>query len=205
MAEGLDKNSWFWIDSQDEFEQLVQQWSASDEIALDTEFHREKTYYPRLALLQVGWAGKVALIDPIKIDLAPLKQLFACPVLVILHAGIQDLEILSRVVGAVPAKIFDTQLAAGFIGYSNPSLALLSERILAVALPKGDRLTDWTKRPLSQSQLRYAASDVSNLIELKHVIEQDLIRMNRLDWALDESRILLERDRSQVPLERAPI
>lgn len=203
MAEGLDKNSWFWIDSQDEFEQLVQQWSASDEIALDTEFHREKTYYPRLALLQVGWAGKVALIDPIKIDLAPLKQLFSCPVLVVLHAGIQDLEILSRVVGAVPAKIFDTQLAAGFIGYSNPSLALLSERILGIALPKGDRLTDWTKRPLSQSQLRYAASDVSNLIELKHVIEQDLIRMNRLDWALDESRILLERDRSQVPLERA--
>ena len=104
MAEGLDKNSWFWIDSQDEFDQLVQQWSASDEIALDTEFHREKTYYPRLALLQVGWAGKVALIDPIKIDLAPLKQLFACPVLVILHAGIQDLEILSRVICAIHPK-----------------------------------------------------------------------------------------------------
>lgn len=203
MAEGLDNNSWFWVDRQDEFEQLIQRWSDSDEIALDTEFHREKTYYPRLALLQVGWADEVALIDPIKVDLAPLSKLFSSSVLVVLHAGIQDLEILSRVVGSVPAKIFDTQLAAGFIGYSNPSLSLLSERILGIALPKGDRLTDWTKRPLSQSQLRYAASDVSNLIELKHVIEQELIRMDRLEWALDESRILLEKDRSQVPVERA--
>lgn len=203
MAEGLDNNSWFWVDRQDEFEQLIQRWSDSDEIALDTEFHREKTYYPRLALLQVGWADEVALIDPIKVDLAPLSKLFSSSVLVVLHAGIQDLEILSRVVGSVPAKIFDTQLAAGFIGYSNPSLSLLSERILGIALPKGDRLTDWTKRPLSQSQLRYAASDVSNLIELKHVIEQELVRMDRLEWALDESRILLEKDRSQVPVERA--
>lgn len=200
---GIDKShDWIWIDGNDDLRKLVLELVEVEEIALDTEFHREKTYFPRLALMQIAWNGKTALLDPFSLDLTELAQLFQSPVTIVFHAGTQDLEILHRVVGCLPVSIFDTQLAAGFIGFSNPSLALLSERLLGISVPKGDRLTDWTKRPLVESQLRYAASDVSNLLDLKAEIERQLAEMGRTEWAWDESKILLEKDRQGVPLER---
>lgn len=198
-----EKMFWMWIDQQSEFEDLIHQLLDVGEVALDTEFHRERTYYPKLALLQLGWKDGVALIDPLKVDLRPLAEVFDQDSTFVIHAGTQDLEILQRIVGTVPNTIFDTQIAAGFIGFSNPSLALLSERLLGLNLPKGDRLTDWTKRPLSDSQLRYAASDVSHLLDLKAVIVDELQNLGRLEWAIDESQILLEKDRKGLPVERA--
>ncbi|TAN24821.1 MAG: hypothetical protein EPN30_06355 [Actinomycetota bacterium] len=193
---------WTWIDNQSRLEDLTEEFGKAGEIALDTEFHREKTYYPKLALVQIGWDDKVALLDPFALDLTALSSVFSGPVTVVLHAGTQDLEILSRIVGNLPQSIFDTQLAAGFVGFSNPSLALLSERLLGIAIPKGDRLTDWTKRPLSEGQLRYAASDVANLLSLKSEIEDQLAAMGRLEWAWDESKVLLNKDRRGTPIER---
>ncbi len=197
-----EEKGWIWIDSQPRLEELVEELRNVGEFALDTEFHREKTYYPKLALVQIGWVDKVALLDPFALDLTALNVVFSGPATVVLHAGTQDLEILSRIVGTLPQSIFDTQLAAGFIGFSNPSLALLSERLLGIGLPKGDRLTDWTKRPLSEGQLRYAASDVANLLSLKSEIESQLAVMGRLDWAWDESKVLLNKDRRGMPIER---
>ncbi len=194
---------WIWIDSQDSLNELISELCSASEIALDTEFHRERTYYAKLALVQVAWNGKIALIDPFPLDLTELRAVFAGPATVILHAGTQDLEILARVVGLLPQSMFDTQLAAGFIGFSNPSLVSLTERLLGITLPKGDRLTDWTKRPLKESQLSYAASDVAHLVDLKAVIELQLSKMGRLKWAWDESRLLLDKDRTAAPPERA--
>ncbi len=198
-----EAKDWVWIDRQESFDEVVSELRQSAEIALDTEFHRERTYFAKLALIQIAWKDHVALIDPFGLDLTVMRSVFEMPVTVILHAGVQDLEILSRAVGLLPPSIFDTQIAAGFIGFSNPSLMLLGERLLGLTLPKGDRLTDWTKRPLSEGQLRYAASDVSHLAELKKTIESRLKQMGRLEWAWDESHVLLERDRSSVPIERA--
>lgn len=203
MSQSVEDAAWHWIETQDEFRWLLAQLVLCSEIALDTEFHREKTYYPKLALLQIGWSGGVALIDPFLVDLSQLKEVFSSPVEVVLHAGTQDLDILARTVGGLPQSIFDTQIAAGFVGFSNPSLAALTERILGLNLPKGDRLTDWTRRPLSDGQLRYAAADVAHLVELKNQIEKQLEEMDRLEWARDESRLLLARDRSESPPERA--
>ena len=194
---------WTWVDTQKGLDEFVTELCNVTEIALDTEFHRERTYYAKLALVQICWKDKVALIDPFPLDLSSFRAVFSRPITVILHAGTQDLEILSRAVGMLPQLIFDTQLAAGFVGFSNPSLALLSERLLGISLPKGDRLTDWTKRPLTDSQLRYASSDVVHLVALKAEIERRLSAMGRLEWAWDESKILLEKDRRGVPVEQA--
>lgn len=203
MLDKNDNNSWKWIDNQAEAEQLVPQLIAAGEVALDTEFHRERTYYPRLALVQIAWNNNIALLDPFALDLRVLAPVFEAEVTVVFHAGTQDLDILDRTVGVLPRTIFDTQLAAGFIGFSNPSLALVSEKLMGIHVPKGDRLTDWTKRPLSESQLRYAAADVANLLEIKRIIEEQLTTMNRLGWARDESTILLNKDRKDLPPERA--
>jgi len=163
--------------------------------AFDTEFHREKTYYPRLALLQVAWSGGTALVDPLAIDVARFAEALTSGAVVVAHAADQDLEVLDRACEAAPAVLFDTQLAAGFLGQSTPSLASLVERELGLTLPKGDRLTDWSRRPLSAGQLSYAASDVDHLLELQDRIVANLEARGRAGWAEDECRRLLERPR----------
>ena len=110
--------------------------------SLDTEFHRERTYFPRLALVQLQWGNNNVLIDPLAVDPRGLGDLLRGPGLALLHASQQDLEVMRYAVGEVPSRMFDTQLAAGFIGYSTPSLAALVQSQLKVMLSKGDRMTD---------------------------------------------------------------
>ena len=102
------------------------------------------------------------------------------------HAADQDLAILARACGRLPTQLFDTQVAAGFIGMGAPSLASLVERLLDVRLTKGDRLTDWTRRPLHADQRVYAAADVEHLLALHDVLVARLEPMGRLEWATDE-------------------
>lgn len=185
-----------WVDDQGRFEAVVCEASAAEAYAVDTEFHRERTYYPQLALVQLGWPGGLALIDPFAIDLAPLSALLQGPGLAVLHAADQDLEVLDTACGAIPTRLFDTQLAAGFIGMSSPSLVNLVERLLGHRLPKGDRLTDWTRRPLTAEQQAYAASDVDHLLELRDLLAARLEERGRLGWAEQECEALLRRSRS---------
>jgi ribonuclease D len=175
-----------WIDQRDDLAGLVDTLSDVETFALDTEFHRERSYYPHLALVQVGWPTGVALIDPLALDLRPLAQCFRGHALVIAHAAAQDLEVLDRACGAVPVRLFDTQIAAGFLGFSSPSLSALAQRILGIHLPKGDRLTDWRQRPLTDAQVAYAASDVAHLLELAAIITDQLNAAGRLEWAAQE-------------------
>lgn len=168
---------------------------GEDVYALDTEFHRERTYFPKLALLQLAWADEVVLVDPVAVDIAPLAEVLDSPAVAVLHAATQDLEVLELACGTVPSNLFDTQLAAGFCGLGQPSLSDLHDRILGVRIPKGDRLTDWLRRPLSDDQLRYAASDVANLLELHRRLVADLEKRRRLAWVEEECELLRVRSR----------
>jgi ribonuclease D len=183
------------IDDQADLVQLLEELAGVRRYALDTEFHRERTYYPRLALIQLAWDRGVALIDPLAVDVTPLGGLLGRDALAVLHAADQDLEVLERACGVVPGRIFDTQIAAGFLGHGTPSLQTVTERVLQLRLPKGDRLTDWSRRPLTDTQLSYAASDVSHLLALADALVGDLDARGRLEWAEQECADLLRRER----------
>ncbi len=192
------------VTTNDGLASLIDRLEASPEYALDTEFHRERTYWPRLALVQVAWRGQpddqhhVALIDPLAVDPAPLARVLSGPAVMVAHAATQDLEVLARACGVQPAKLFDTQVAAGFLGYGSASLASLAERFVRVRLTKGDRLTDWSRRPLKPSQISYAASDVAHLLALADAISAQLTARGRLGWAEEECAALLARPQNST-------
>jgi ribonuclease D len=189
--------------AQEEFEALVDELSEADEIAVDTEFHRERSYWPQLALVQLAAPGHLLLIDPLAVDVSGLARVFSSGVVVVMHAADHDLELLERACGALPERLFDTQLAAGFIGFSSPSLLTLVESMLGVRLKKGNQLTDWMRRPLSSEQVSYAAADVAWLLDLKAAVSTRLAAVGRLDWAEQECALLLAKDRSGVVPEQA--
>lgn len=166
-------------------EQVVQSALRAPLYAIDTEFHRERTYFPRLALVQLQWGSDNVLIDPLAVDPRGLAPLLQGPGLAVVHAAAQDLEVLRYACGTVPSQMFDTQIAAGFIGYRTPSLATLTQSLLKVALSKGDRMTDWLRRPLTKSQSDYARSDVAYLEQLHQRITDRLAELNRLSWAAE--------------------
>ena len=181
---------------------VVEQLLSQERYALDTEFHRERTYWPKVALVQIAWPGELVLIDPLEVDLAPLRAVMESDALAVLHAASQDLEVLELSTGAVPNRLFDTQIAAGFLGMSTPSLASLHERELGIQLPKGNRLTDWLERPLKDAQRDYAAADVDRLLDIHDRLVAQLVELGRLPWAQEECEIMRSRDRGpRDPLE----
>lgn len=107
-----------------------------------------------------------------------------------MHAAGQDMEVLDRACGAAPTRLFDTQVAAGFLGFSSPALGTLVARVLGLTLPKADRLTDWLRRPLRPEQLTYAAADVAHLLELHALLAAELATLGRLAWAEEECELL---------------
>ncbi len=180
-----------WIDRQDELDQLVDTLLACPRYALDTEFHRERTYFPKLALVQFAWLDEslgqqVALVDPLSVDVHALAPLLTSDVLCVIHAAQQDLDVLTHSAGAIPARMFDTQIAAGFAGYGTPSLVSLLQGEIGVSPPKGDRLTDWLRRPLSDDQMQYAAVDVEFLLEVHDLLAAKLAVAGRTAW-VDEA------------------
>ncbi len=186
-----------WVRTAEELQDLVDELLGEEAYAIDTEFLRERTYYPQLALVQIGWGDRVAIIDPLVVDIGPFRQLLESDVLAVFHAADQDLEVLDLACGAIPRRLYDTQLAAGFVGFSTPSLSTLVERLVGVKLSKGDRLTDWTKRPLTEAQVRYAASDVVHLLEIRRLLNAELDASGRTDWVAEENEIMRTRSRGQ--------
>ncbi len=172
-----------WVADAASLDAVIEELLPEPRYAVDTEFHRERTYYPKLALLQVGWSGGIALIDPLAVDVAPFARVLAGEGLALFHAAQQDLEVLQRATGILPRRMFDTQVAAGFLGYSTPSLATLVAGELKEHLPKGDRLTDWLARPLTEDQKTYAAADVAHLPALHDMLNAQLVAEGREAWA----------------------
>jgi ribonuclease D len=187
----------------DGLEALCDDVAGEEYYAIDTEFHTEKTYWPKLALIQLGWADRVALVDPLAVDPAPLSRLFAGPGTAVAHAAGQDLDILQTACGVAPATVFDTQVAAGFLGMSTPSLARLVEAVLGITLPKTDQLSDWLYRPIPPGQLAYAAGDVEHLLAIRSAMVVQLEERGRLDWAIEECALALPGRRGAVVPEQA--
>jgi ribonuclease D len=192
-----------WIDSNEALADFVRQGLLEDTYYLDTEFHREKTYYPQLALVQIALKSTIGVIDPLRVDMDVLRPLLEGPGLCVLHAAQQDLDVLAQSCGFIPSRILDTQLCAGFMGYTQPSLASLLQSFLKVTVPKGDRLTDWLRRPLTNDQLNYAASDVAYLEELSALIFTELQQRGRMVWAAEACEELRVRPTGPNPPEDA--
>ena len=175
--------------------QALERLAPGDFVALDTEFMRESTYFPKLCLIQAANAGACAVLDPLTLpELAPLWQFLGDRArFKVLHAARQDLEVLATATRdtAVPGPIFDTQIAAALLGY--PAQigygSLVAER-LGHTLAKGHTRTDWTRRPLAPEQLQYAEDDVRYLVPLYLDLRTALQAAGRLDWLYEETREL---------------
>jgi ribonuclease D len=191
------------VASDDALENLIDEVLLEERYALDTEFHRERTYFPRLALVQLAWAGGIAIVDPLACDPAGLRRLLLSDRLAVVHAAQQDLDVLTHACSAVPTRLIDTQLLAGFLGYSTPSLSALVNGELGIALAKGDRLTDWLARPLTEGQLAYAASDVEHLLDLYDRLATQLAALGRDGWAYEACEELRTRPVGPMPLDDA--
>ncbi len=189
-----DLTNYQWIDDDRRLVEVCESIASAERVAIDTEFHRERTYFPELALVQIAAPSGVYLIDPLACDVSPLAEVFARSTITWLaHASQQDLEVLEIATGSTPSTIFDTQIAAGFIGMSTPSLASLVSSKLGINLSKGDRLTDWMRRPLTPAQCTYAANDVIHLDEVYALITKELEELERLEWAIEACREALGR------------
>jgi ribonuclease D len=143
------------------------------------------------------------MVDPQAVDLAPFADLLRSPAVLVAHACEQDLEVLLQACGQVPGRLWDTQVAAGFTGSASSSLAALSKRYLGIEVVKGNRLTDWSRRPLTDGQLAYAAADVERLLDLADAIAADLDGRDRRAWADEECEILRTRPHGPVDLDQA--
>ena len=182
-----------WIEDDFALNEIIDEILLQPRYAIDTEFHREKTYYPKLALVQLKWGEKTALVDPLAVDPRGLARLFESEILAVFHAAQQDLEVLRHASLVAPKNIFDSQIAAGFLGYSTPSLATLVQAIKKIALSKGDRLTDWLRRPLTTAQCVYAADDVAHLLDLHDELSSQLNELGRTVWVADACNDLVAR------------
>lgn len=183
------------ITTDEQLQAFVDRASASEVVAVDTEFMREKVYHPQLCLLQLGTDREQVAVDPFLVrDPAPLVRLFTNPfVTKVFHACSQDIEVILRWCGVAPWPLFDTQVALSYvsdrvqIGYG-----ALVEEYCRVSLPKAESLTDWSRRPLDDAQIAYALDDVRYLPGIWRTMRAQLQERGRLDWVEPEFRRLAD-------------
>jgi len=183
------------IDTADALAELIEHLRAAGSFAYDSEFIGELTYIPKLCLIQVASAQRVALIDPlVGLDLQPFWELVCDPsVEKIVHAGQQDIEPVYRNAGCRAANVFDTQICAGFIGLAYPvALSKLVLELVSAKLGKGLTFTHWDQRPLTSMQLRYAADDVRYLVAVRDLIGKRLDALGHSAWAKEECDTLCD-------------
>lgn len=177
------------ITEQKALDALCQRLRAAGRFAFDTEFIRDDTYDAALCLIQVADGDEVTLIDPAAdVDVAPFWALVTDPALTkVVHAGKEDFDICARRTGQAPRHIFDVQIAAGFVGEGYPlSLSRLMSMVLNKRIAKGQTLTDWLRRPLTEEQLRYAVEDVAFLMRAYEKLSAEIDALGRTAWAREE-------------------
>lgn len=188
-------SEYIFMDRPDEAATLAREWAGVDRLAIDTEFLRESTYRARLCLMQVSDGERVVCLDMLALDgPGPFGELLADPaVRKVFHSARQDLEVLNEHLGVVPGPVWDTQVAAAMLGYPDQvGYTQLTGAELGVTLPKDHARTDWSRRPLSDEQLNYAAADVLWLLPLADRLGAELERLGRRQWAEDESSALCD-------------
>ncbi|MGA4635211.1 ribonuclease D [Pseudomonas solani] len=189
-----------WIRDDAELASHCARWRNLSFVALDTEFMRVDTFYPKAGLVQVGDGESAWLIDPLLIkDWRPFAELLEDPAVTkVLHACSEDLEVFLRLTGSLPLPLLDTQLAAGYlgIGYSM-GYSRLVQAVLGIDLPKDETRSDWLQRPLTEMQERYAAEDAIHLAEIYRIIDERLDATKRA-WVLEDGAELVANLRREV-------
>lgn len=177
------------ITEPDALSRAAERWASSPFLALDTEFVRVDTYYPKLCLVQVRDEREAALVDTTALPTldALLDVLYAPDRVKLFHAAGQDLEILVRLRGAVPQPLFDSQIAATLLGIGDQiGYAGLIEKRLGITLDKSLSRTDWSRRPLRPAELDYAAADVEHLAEIYPALQAELAERGRVGWLAED-------------------
>ncbi|HEX5421755.1 MAG TPA: ribonuclease D, partial [Gammaproteobacteria bacterium] len=191
------------IAEQETLEELIEAAAAAELVAVDTEFVRESTYYPKLCLLQAATTDFAACVDCLApIELEPLFARLAAPGCVwVLHSARQDLEVIEHYARMRPARLIDTQIASALIGRA-PQIGLqeLLAETLGIELGKDFTRTDWSRRPLPEGALRYALDDVAHLLPLWKRLEHKLAELGRLEWLQEDCARLLEETANGDPL-----
>lgn len=199
-------NNSLFIDNSPALQELCGRLQGADWLAVDTEFLRESTYFPKLCLIQIATPQLVACIDPLPLtDIEPLLELlYDSAITKVMHAARQDLEIFYHLRGGLPQPVFDTQLAAPLLGYPEQAgYATLVEALLGVHLSKSHTRADWSHRPLSAAQLQYAADDVRYLAQLYPLLRAKLETLGRLSWLDDDFAALTDPAQYDRPPEQA--
>jgi ribonuclease D len=170
--------------------------AGADYVTVDTEFIRDNTYWPQLCLIQIAGSEQAAVIDPLApgLDLSPVLGLLADHrVLKVFHAARQDVEIFYHLSGKVPEPIFDTQVAAMVCGFGEQaSFENLAQKLAGIAIDKSSRFTDWSHRPLSERQIRYALDDVVHLRPIYERLDRQLDQNGRAPWLTEEMAVLTD-------------
>jgi ribonuclease D len=185
-------------------DELCARIAASDRVGLDTEFHTERSYAPQLMVVQIAFEDGVAIVDPLAAgDLAPLADALREP-LVVGHALSGDLRILQDRFERLPRAVFDTQIAAAFLGYGmQVSLTDLVHALRGVRLAKSQTVSDWSARPLSSRQLEYLVQDVAHLLPMHDLLQQRLRERGREEWVREECAALVDPRRYRADAESA--
>ena len=184
------------INTVDELEQFCEEIADCKQIGFDTEFVSEETYRPQLCLIQVAAGDRLAIIDPEYVeDTTSFWNLLTEPGrTVIAHAAREECRFCYRFTGKPISGLFDTQLAAGFVGMEYPaSLGNLVQRMVNKTLPKGETRTNWGRRPLSEDQITYALNDVVDLSEMHDKLKSMVIDLNRQDWLTEETGVFQQK------------
>lgn len=178
------------IETTADLEILTQELASAPYLALDTEFMRDSTYWPKLCLIQIASTEIAAIIDPLAegIDLAPFFKLISDPKIIkVLHAGRQDIEIFWHKGRCIPDPLFDTQIVAMVCGFGEAaSYETLARKLAHAEVDKSARFTDWARRPLTKRQLEYALADVTHLRVVYDKLKTELARTNRESWVAEE-------------------
>ncbi|MGB3461774.1 MAG: ribonuclease D [Rhodanobacter lindaniclasticus] len=185
-----------WIDQPDALQSWLAALPPDAAIGLDTEFMRRDTFYPQLALLQLGWNGRHALVDPLAFPIGAALQplLGAGEAVTVMHSASEDLEVLAPLLPAGPHQLFDTQIAAAFAGMGlGVSYRALVAELAGVELDKGETRSDWMRRPLTSSQCSYAALDVVYLKTIHEQLAERLQQRGRSDWHAQDCERLKRR------------
>jgi len=164
---------------------LCEEWSGEAYLAVDTEFERTSTFYARMGLLQIADSKSCYLIDPLTVDdWSAFTKLISSPsCTLVMHSCSEDLSLLQTFLGCLPASVFDTQLAAAFLGIGfSISYQALVEQLIGVEVAKDETRSDWIKRPLTEKQIYYAAADVRYLLQVHETLSQQLVSKNMLEW-----------------------
>lgn len=182
------------VENNQTLENLCQELNKEDFITVDLEFLREKSYYAKLCLIQVANSETSAIIDPLApdINLSPFFEILKNQKITkVFHSGRQDIEILYHLSGFIPTPLFDTQIAAMVCGFGEAaSYETLVHKICNIALDKSSRLSDWSTRPLTETQLQYAMSDATYLVDVYKYFKKNLQENGRLHWVDEETAIL---------------